>query len=246
MIKRRFFREEHGDRDAPSDSCSSASSSSDSEVEAEATDESDDYAAVAEAKGNNESCSSSSGYRSEDISADEDDVSSSGFTNEDDGTGNEKKIPVGPQISGKHGAAIFNEEFDGVAQKESPAGLPDFVLKFKSVYKCRICPRIVCLTEETMRTHLNSKRHTRSEKLLKENRLKAMLNSDGEVENQETPAEMHDRIVALAENKSKKKNKGRQRQKKRSRKKKGEDVPNVEKTKGSTKARTKKRRKSEN
>lgn len=80
-----------------------------------------------------------------------------GFTNEDDGTGNEKKIPVGPQIFGKHGAAIFNEEFDGVAQKESPAGLPDFVLKFKSVYKCRICPRIVCLTEETMRTHLNSK-----------------------------------------------------------------------------------------
>lgn len=42
-------------------------------------------------------------------------------------------------------------------------------------------------------------RHARSEKLLKENRLKAMLNSDGEIENQETALEMHARIVALAE-----------------------------------------------
>ncbi|KAF2295357.1 hypothetical protein GH714_032648 [Hevea brasiliensis] len=128
--------------DAPSlDSSSSTSSSSDSEVKAEATEDSDDHAAAAEAKENDESCSLSSG-----------------FINEDDGTGNEKQIPVGPRISGKHGACILNKELNGVAQKESPrADMPDFLLKFKSVYKCRICPQIVCLTEETMRTHLNSK-----------------------------------------------------------------------------------------
>ncbi|XP_057994750.1 uncharacterized protein LOC110659001 isoform X2 [Hevea brasiliensis] len=233
MIKRRFYREEHGDRDAPSldsSSSDSSSSSSDSEVEAEATKESEDHAVVAEPKENDESCSSSSG-----------------FTNEDDGTGNEKQIPVGPRLSSKHGAGILKKEFNGEAQKESePADMPDFVLKFKSVYRCRICPRIVCLTEQTMMTHLNSKRHARSEKLLKENRLKAMLNSDGEIENQETPTEMHNRIVALAENKSKKKNKGRQRQKKRSRTKKGREILNMEKTRGSTKAPAKKRHKSEN
>ncbi|KAJ9147306.1 hypothetical protein P3X46_029483 [Hevea brasiliensis] len=250
MIKRRFYREEHGDRDAPSldsSSSDSSSSSSDSEVEAEATKESEDHAVVAEPKENDESCSSSSVYESKDISADDIDVDSAGFTNEDDGTGNEKQIPVGPRLSSKHGAGILKKEFNGEAQKESePADMPDFVLKFKSVYRCRICPRIVCLTEQTMMTHLNSKRHARSEKLLKENRLKAMLNSDGEIENQETPTEMHNRIVALAENKSKKKNKGRQRQKKRSRTKKGREILNMEKTRGSTKAPAKKRHKSEN
>ncbi|KAF2313824.1 hypothetical protein GH714_013667 [Hevea brasiliensis] len=220
MIKRRFYREEHGDRDAPSldssSSDSSSSSSSDSEVEAEATKESEDHAVVAEPKENDEFCSSSSVYESKDISADDIDVDLAGFTNEDDGTGNEKQIPVGPRLSSKHGAGILKKEFNGEAQKESePADMPDF-------------------------------RHARSAKLLKENRLKAMLNSDGEIENQETPTEMHNRIVALAENKSKKKNKGRQRQKKRSRTKKGREILNMEKTRGSTKAPAKKRHKSEN
>ncbi|KAJ6395537.1 hypothetical protein OIU77_020728, partial [Salix suchowensis] len=44
-------------------------------------------------------------------------------------------------------------------------------------------------------------RHARSEKLMKENRLKVMLNSDGEIENmdEETHAERHARTVALAQ-----------------------------------------------
>lgn len=35
--------------------------------------------------------------------------------------------------------------------------LPKCVLKSKSVYKCRLCPKIVCLNEESLKTHLKSK-----------------------------------------------------------------------------------------
>eukprot|EP00262_Sarcandra_glabra_P020061 TRINITY_DN787_c1_g1_i1.p1 TRINITY_DN787_c1_g1~~TRINITY_DN787_c1_g1_i1.p1 ORF type:complete len:122 (-),score=29.10 TRINITY_DN787_c1_g1_i1:232-597(-) len=95
-------------------------------------------------------------------------------------------------------------------------------MKCNSVFKCRLCPRIVCLTEDTLRLHLKSKRHTRSKKLLNEGRLKLMLNSDGEIdEDQETHAERHARTIALARDANpKKKNKGRQRQKQRLRRKK--------------------------
>jgi len=37
------------------------------------------------------------------------------------------------------------------------ADFADCVLKCKSVFKCRLCPRIVCLSEETIKAHLNSK-----------------------------------------------------------------------------------------
>lgn len=33
----------------------------------------------------------------------------------------------------------------------------DCVIKCKSVFKCRLCPRIVCLSEDTIKAHLNSK-----------------------------------------------------------------------------------------
>ncbi|XP_050226478.1 uncharacterized protein LOC126676340 [Mercurialis annua] len=255
MIKRRFFREEHGDKDEPSSGSSSSSdddednvNDNDSEAEPEPeAEESDDSAQVAEVKANYvSSSSSSSGYDSEDRSAEEIDVDSSGFTNEDDGTGSDKEIRVGSGLSGKHNAHLLKKKFNIMAEKESdPAEMEDFVLKFKSVFKCRICPRILCLTEESMKTHINSKRHSRSEKLLKENRLKAMLNSDGEIENQETPAEMHARIMAIAQSKPKKPNKGRQRQNKRSRKRKEKDVSNTEKAKEPTKTKAKKKRKAD-
>ena len=58
MIKRRFYKHEHGERDDPSDS----SSSSDSEPEAEATEETDEEEddVIAEVRENNEACSSGS------------------------------------------------------------------------------------------------------------------------------------------------------------------------------------------
>lgn len=58
MIKRRFYRAEHADRDDAVDS--SSSSDSESELEAQATEESEDDAIV-EVEENDESCSTSSG-----------------------------------------------------------------------------------------------------------------------------------------------------------------------------------------
>ncbi|CAK7344201.1 unnamed protein product [Dovyalis caffra] len=202
MIKRRFFKAEHGEKDEASSDSSSSSSSSDSEAEAteqseddvvadpEENSESEDDETVAEPQEGNESeASSSSGYESEDSSANVIDGDSS-----DDETGDDRKT--------RTSVKIFKKQSNARADKDSvPDDVPDCVLKFKSVYKCRICPRIICLTEETMRTHLSSKRHARSEKLMKENRLKVMLNSDGEIENmdEETHAERHARTVALAQ-----------------------------------------------
>ena len=60
------------------------------------------------------------------------------------------------QLSGSHVAKIA--ESDMVAEKDSlPADVAGYILKCKSVFRCRLCPRIVCLTEETLRAHLKSK-----------------------------------------------------------------------------------------
>ncbi|KAJ6425052.1 hypothetical protein OIU84_025761 [Salix udensis] len=55
--------------------------------------------------------------------------------------------------------------------------------------------------ETHARTVALAQRHARSEKLMKENRLKVMLNNDEEIENmdEETHAERHARTVALAQ-----------------------------------------------
>ncbi|KAF9664015.1 hypothetical protein SADUNF_Sadunf17G0112200 [Salix dunnii] len=186
MIKRRFFKAEHGEKDEAS---SDSSSSSDSEAEAsgqseddvvtepEENSESEDDDTVAEPKEDTESeasSSSSSGYESEDSSENAIDGDSSGricngkitIYNE---TGDDRKTLTGIKIRKKQSNVKANEE-------SVPDDIQDCILKCKSVYKCRICPQTICLTEETMRAHLNSKRHARSEKLMKENRLKVMLN----------------------------------------------------------------------
>ncbi|KAI9162381.1 hypothetical protein LWI28_026732 [Acer negundo] len=202
MIKRRFYRVEHADGDGAEDS---SSSSSDSELEGHTTEEeSEDDVAVDELKQNDEACSTSSGYESEDSSADEVNVDSSSVLYEtDDEIENDKEIAMDSPLSSKHG----NE----VTKINSRVDVSDCILQIKSVFRCRICPNVLCLTEEFLRAHLNSKRHARSEKLMKENKLKSILNSDGEIENQETPAELHARILALAEDKEEKKNNRRQR-----------------------------------
>lgn len=35
--------------------------------------------------------------------------------------------------------------------------LASCVLKRKAVFRCRMCPKIICLNEETMKLHLDSK-----------------------------------------------------------------------------------------
>ncbi|KAF8399054.1 hypothetical protein HHK36_014920 [Tetracentron sinense] len=191
-----------------------------------------------------------SGYESEDSSANEVDVDSSGLlTNDDeDGTGNERQHLNDSRLSGKRNAETVEAQSNIMAKEDSvPADFAGLILKCKSVFKCRLCPRIVCLTEDTLRLHLKSKKHARSEKLLNEGRLKLMLNSDGEIkEDQETHAERHARTVALAQDLANpKKNKARQRQKLRLRRKKIGDGSNKGKAKQSMKNPAKKRRRNE-
>ncbi|XP_073015271.1 uncharacterized protein [Primulina eburnea] len=95
--------------------------------------------------------------------------------------------------------------------------MADCVLKCKSVFKCRLCPRIVCLSEESLKAHLNSKRHARSMKLQREGRLKLMLENDGKIEG-ETELEKHATNTVSGQQvsaKPKKKVKGRFKPKKR-------------------------------
>ncbi|KAM7516340.1 hypothetical protein LguiA_005923 [Lonicera macranthoides] len=176
MIKRRFYKHEHGEKDDPSDS----SSSSDSEPEAEATEETDEEEeeedVVAEVRENNEACSSSSGsfislfssllsfyskcYESEDSSANEVELDSSGLATNDDDlvTLNDRKNLSEIQTSDRRNAEIVDSEYNtNDVKDEIPSDVPDCVLKSKSVFRCKLCPRIVCLTEETLRAHLESK-----------------------------------------------------------------------------------------
>lgn len=191
MIKRRFYKLEHGDRDAPSES-----SSSDSELEAEATEESsgeeeegdeeeeegDDNEGEIKVREKNQSHLSSSGYESENSSANEVNLDSSGLPTSDD----DAETQHASQIAIGNGESVDIRQSTTSTDGDLASNLPDCAVKCKSVFKCRLCPRIVCLTEETLQAHLLSKRHARSVKLLKEGRLKLMLNDDGKVEG-ETP-----------------------------------------------------------
>ncbi|KAL1536960.1 aspartic and glutamic acid-rich protein [Salvia divinorum] len=229
MIKRRFYRYEHGDKDAAS---GSSSSSSGSEVEAEATDdtdideEDDDEVEVEEEKENvapdvreGGEASSSSGYESEDSSVNEVNLDSSGLPTSDEDTA----AQVGTQniigsFSGGEGNSLPAIALDSPKKDETDFDTADCILKHKSVFKCRLCPRIVCLSEETLKAHLISKKHIRSEKLLREGRLKLMLNERGEIEG-EVYSE-HDAPTTASRQKSEKPNKkgkGHLKQKKRPR-----------------------------
>lgn len=222
MIKRRFYKVEHGDKD---DAPDSSSSSSDSEFDGKAssvdTDEEEEVNnAVIELRKKDQPCSSSSsGYESEDSSANEVNLDSPGSpSNDDDSEGENYKRDVQFPTAENHADLVKKEKNDAMK-----SDVLDCVLKSKSVFKCKLCPRIVCLSEETLMAHLKSKRHARSEKLFKEGRLKMMLNSDGEIEeggDGETHQERHASTLALVESKKNavsnmKRNKGRQRQRKR-------------------------------
>ncbi|XP_038878785.1 uncharacterized protein LOC120070798 isoform X3 [Benincasa hispida] len=222
MIKRRFYRLEHGDNDNASDS---SVSSSDSEPEVDAEESQDDVEVQ-----DDESCSTSSGYESEDSSVNEVDIDSSGLPSTEDDPG------IGKEIQSLTGT-----------QEPLPADVPVCILKCKSVFKCKLCPRVVCLNEETLKAHLKSKRHARSEKLLNDGRLKIMLNNNGEIENPENSTESPPRLPAFPPEQRRRKKKSRQShgsQAKRSNKKeKGSN--GGKKMRGSTKSLLKKRRKIE-
>ncbi|KAF4349852.1 hypothetical protein G4B88_030380 [Cannabis sativa] len=202
MIKRRFYKMDHGDKN--DEVTDDSSSSSDSEVEAQSQSDDDvDGVSLEQLKGDDaEACSTSSGYETEDSSANELGIDSSGLPidEEDSDSGNERPNRIDSQLS--------DNELD-------LAGFPECVLKSKSVFKCKLCPRIVCLNEESLKAHLKSKRHSRSEKLLNEGRLKSMLNSDGEIDNEDLPAKQHEEAEPPSQDKPKREKRGRQRQRRR-------------------------------
>ncbi|KAF9683948.1 hypothetical protein SADUNF_Sadunf04G0066900 [Salix dunnii] len=259
MIKRRFFKAEHGEKDEASSD--SSSSSSDSEADAteqseddvvadpEKNSESEDDDTAAEPKENSESeASSSSGYESEDSSANVIDGYSSEHLHsrldyyfkmsDDDETADD--------INTRTGIEILKKQSNATAEESVPDDVPDCILKCKSVYKCRMCPRIICLTEETMRTHLISKVRHGMFLFRCENEFCANNSISHHLESNETHAERHARTVALAQRLSTKKNKGgRQRQRKRLKKRKEGNAASMEKTTSKTKSPPKKRRKNE-
>ncbi len=80
------------------------------------------------------------------------------ISDDDDETGNERQILADSPVSGKLGSKKLEIQSNITGQKESiPEDLPDCILKCKSIFKCRICPRIICLNEESLRAHLKSK-----------------------------------------------------------------------------------------
>ncbi|KAI5684329.1 hypothetical protein M9H77_05557 [Catharanthus roseus] len=136
-----------------------------------------------------------------------------GLPTSDDDTENRHatKIVMEGHLSGAGNAESVNIQHNTVSIDGDPTHC---ALKCKSVYKCRLCPRIVCLSEETLRAHLKSKRHARSEKLLKEGRLKLMLNDDGKIEG-DMPEKMQAPVEDNAPHTANKKGKKRHRLSKR-------------------------------
>ncbi|KAL6520140.1 hypothetical protein OROHE_017283 [Orobanche hederae] len=194
MIKRRFYRFEHGNRDDPS---GSSSSSSDSEVEGDPADETeveeedeDDDEVQEQEEGNigprvreKGEASSSSGYESEDSSVNEVNLDSSGLpTSDDDVTMQNGMQNIIGSFSSGEGNTVLTTIQQTSEEDKIEFDVSNCVLKCKSVFKCKLCPRIVCLSEETIKAHLISKRHARSEKLRREGRLKLMLDDNGQIE----------------------------------------------------------------
>ncbi|KAL4582489.1 hypothetical protein LXL04_007039 [Taraxacum kok-saghyz] len=243
MIKRRFYKQEHGDKDVPSDSSSSSESELDADASVDTEEEEEDINNnVIESRTQHHPSSLSSGYETEDGSENEASIDSSGLLTNNDVT----DLPLTSENQLHNN--IKSDE-DANANDAITSAVLDCVLKSKSVFKCKLCPRIVCLTEETLKAHLQSKRHGRSVKLLKEGRHKMMLDSDGEIEG-ETHQERHASTLALAQSnkngsQDSKKNKGRQRQRQRKLLKKKEKGPDDDLMSKKTKRSDKKRRKSE-
>lgn len=76
------------------------------------------------------------------------------FSEDDAGAINERQVLINRELLSK----CDTEKSNVLAEKKSlPTDTPSCVLKCKSVFKCKICPRIICLSEETLRDHLQSK-----------------------------------------------------------------------------------------
>ncbi|CAH9104617.1 unnamed protein product [Cuscuta europaea] len=211
MIKRRFYKLEHGDGDAPSQS---SSSSSGSEIDAASAEEEDEEQESHEEHYDYDR----KRYESEDSSANEGILDSSGLPANDDDSGTVTYGESKSRISNFGGGVSDSIQHKTMTESYVPNENSIHILRHKSVFKCRICPRVVLLSEEALNAHLKSKRHARSEKLLKEGRLKLMLNQDGRIDGQEEEDSSRKKEKKVRLRKEKKRFKTHGRQGKRSRK----------------------------
>eukprot|EP00243_Klebsormidium_subtile_P001740 TRINITY_DN13224_c0_g1_i1.p1 TRINITY_DN13224_c0_g1~~TRINITY_DN13224_c0_g1_i1.p1 ORF type:complete len:296 (-),score=58.88 TRINITY_DN13224_c0_g1_i1:109-996(-) len=76
----------------------------------------------------------------------------------------------------------------------------ELVVQVGKVFKCRLCPNVLCLNEHTMLAHLKSKKHARYLQQLAAGTGRLLIDSDGEdlAEEAETHAERHSRMLELA------------------------------------------------
>ncbi|KFK40767.1 hypothetical protein AALP_AA2G038200 [Arabis alpina] len=161
MIKRRFYKLEHGDKDSGSDS-SCFSSDSDPEIEESEDSESESEDAVAQVSDDD------SGEEEEESPAADDDDADEEEEEEDDG------------YRGRLEKTSMNRDFhlEEPPEEEEENYILGCMIKCNKVYKCRYCPKVICLNEISMNAHVASKKHAYCEKLHREK----MLGSDDEVE----------------------------------------------------------------
>ena len=77
---------------------------------------------------------------------------------DDDETVDDKHIFINDKLHSKNDAQILEKRLNTpTEEKPLPDDFPACILKCKSVFKCKLCPRIVCLNEETIRAHFKSK-----------------------------------------------------------------------------------------
>lgn len=208
MIKRQFYALEHLSHNSEASS-SSSSSSSDSFKASSSDVNSDDHA------------SSPAPINQIDVSSPEDESA-----DENDSVNPAKLGWVFERDEIEHLPKQPHKEKRKLSHGRANSGTEEYVVMCKNVLKCRLCPKTICLTGDTMRAHLSSQKHARSLKHLEEGTLKLMLNSDGEEEEQgETHAERYARTLASAKEEKapgtlkRKKSSGRQRQRKRTKRK---------------------------
>lgn len=76
---------------------------------------------------------------------------------EDDSETEEQILSPSPLPSKLHRKTKDRDPETAEKDDAIPPDALAYVLKCKSVFKCRICPRIVCLNEDSLKAHLKSK-----------------------------------------------------------------------------------------
>lgn len=202
MFKRQFYAVDHADngQDSSSDESDLGTSDDDSD------EENEEVAQRSGGSSDDEAAASEEG--SDEDEDDDDEMRDSESEDEEWSAFRDRNIKVVQPIDSSYflskksaEASVDGKEHTKTENVEEPVG-DGVVLRIRGVLKCRLCVKVLCLSDETMKAHLQSKRHAKSLKRLAAGKLKVQLNSDGEEEDEaETHAERLERIRRVAEEK---------------------------------------------